>query len=133
MKRLLNDKVMQNPIALYIFAGALSFAIELTVLHGALLTTNSRPAAVTIGFIAGLTASFLLQKLLVFKDNQKNRSKTSKQVVAYLSLVALNYTFTLLFVEIVSDFISITIARTIALIITTGWNFIIYKLFIFKK
>jgi putative flippase GtrA len=87
--------------------------------------------AVAISFWVGLIVAFVLQKIFTFNERSRGR-KVVKQSILYGLLVLFNYLFTLFFVGIFTDYIDVVIARTLALIITTIWNFLIYNNYLFK-
>lgn len=115
------------------FAGGVSYAIELSILLILHKTIGySVEIATALAFWTGLLSSFILQKLLAFGDYEKTIRTISRQVGRYSLLVGFNYLFTLSFVALFpSKFIIIT--RTIALVLTTLWNYVIYKNFIFTN
>lgn len=127
-------QVKTSTLLRYIIVGGTSYAIELTVL---LLLVHvlhfNTTLAVSIGFWLGLVISFLLQKFLAFKNTDTRARRLTIQTVYYALLVLFNYGFTLLFVHLLEPFIDLSIARTLALIITTAWNYIIYKKVIFPE
>lgn len=126
--------IVDNKGVRYLFVGGLSFVIEMgliLLLHNALGV--SAVISVAISFWIGLVISFLLQKLITFKDRSRSTKKVAKQSALYGLLVGVNYLFTLTFVAFFETILGIFIARTIALIITTLWNFVIYKKVIFKE
>ena len=127
-------QVKTSTLLRYIIVGGTSYAIELTVL---LLLVHvlhfNTTLAVSIGFWLGLVISFLLQKFLAFKNTNTRARRLTIQTVYYALLVLFNYGFTLLFVHLLEPFIDLSIARTLALIITTAWNYIIYKKVIFTE
>lgn len=127
-------QVKTSTLLRYIIVGGTSYAIELTVL---LLLVHvlhfNTTLAVSIGFWLGLVISFLLQKFLAFKNTDTRARRLTIQTVYYALLVLFNYGFTLLFVHLLEPFIDLSIARTLALIITTAWNYIIYKKVIFTE
>lgn len=126
-------KLFENSVVRYIFAGGTSYAIELsTILLLKIVFKFSSIEAVAISFWIGLITSFLLQKLFAFNNNDKTVKKISWQTVSYLLLVLFNYGFTLGFIY-AFGLIDVIITRTIALIITTFWNYFIYQRIIFKK
>lgn len=128
----MKQNLRSKSLVRYIVAGGASYAIELSCLlafHRFL--GLSVEAATAIAFWAGLTTSFLLQKLFAFKDYRKTLKSISKQLGAYALLIAFNYVFTLAVVAIFPSRL-VVISRTLALIATTVWNYIIYKKFIFK-
>ena len=127
-------QVKTSTLLRYIIVGGTSYAIELSVL---LLLVHvlhfNTTLAVSIGFWLGLVISFLLQKFLAFKNTDTRARRLTIQTVYYALLVLFNYGFTLLFVHLLEPFIDLSIARTLALIITTAWNYIIYKKVIFPE
>lgn len=127
-------QVKTSTLLRYIIVGGTSYARELTVL---LLLVHvfhfNTTLAVSIGFWLGLVISFLLQKFLAFKNTDTHARRLTIQTVYYALLVLFNYGFTLLFVHLLEPFIDLSIARTLALIITTAWNYIIYKKVIFTE
>lgn len=127
------NKIFGNHIIRYVVAGGASYAIEL----GCLLTLHylaglSVVAATAIAFWVGLALSFLFQKIFAFKDFQKEVRAISRQIVAYAILVLINYCFTLIVVGLFPKN-WVIVSRTIALIITTIWNYSIYKKLIFVE
>ena len=127
-------QVKTSTLLRYIIVGGTSYAIELAAL---LLLVHvlhfNTTLAVSIGFWLGLVISFLLQKFLAFKNTDTRARRLTIQTVYYALLVLFNYGFTLLFVHLLEPFIDLSIARTLALIITTAWNYIIYKKVIFPE
>lgn len=90
-----------------------------------------RLLAVAIGFWVGFFLAFIMQKLLAFRNTTAAPKQVLRQSVLYILLVLFNYGFTLGFVALLSPLMGVYIARTVALAITTCWNFIIYKKLIF--
>lgn len=128
-----NRSIVEKPIVRYVLAGGLSYVIELSFLlflHG--VFSLNVEASTAIAFWVGLTVSFLLQKTFAFKDYQKNLGAISKQLGAYATLVMVNYVFTLTLVSILPSRFVI-ISRTVALIVTTAWNYHFYNKYIFSK
>jgi len=54
------------------------------------------------------------------------------QIIAFCVLVLWNFGFTLLVAHILADLVPVAVTRTVALGITTIWNFYLYKTHIFK-
>ena len=127
-------QVKTSTLLRYIIVGGTSYAIELSVLLLLVRVFDfNTTLAVSIGFWLGLVISFLLQKFLAFKNTDTRARRLTIQTVYYALLVLFNYGFTLLFVHLLEPFIDLSIARTLALIITTAWNYIIYKKVIFTE
>ena len=123
----------QKPLYRYIFIGGISYLIEVALLALLLYSLKlSAVAAVAISFWIGFILSFLLQKLIAFKNTDSSKKTVARQSVLYSLLVAVNYLFTLAFVAALGPLIGTIVARTIALIVTTGWNYVVYSKFIFK-
>jgi putative flippase GtrA len=53
--------------------------------------------------------------------------------LAVVTLVAWNFVFTILVTKLLEDRLAPTITRTIALAITTFWNFYLYRTSIFRQ
>lgn len=126
-------KILNNKIARYLVTGGGSYAIELAVLYTLVSGGTDKVVAVAISFWFGLLISFLLQKFFAFSNTQRTYKKILWQTASYTALVLVNYGFTIFFVSSFADTIGLFVARTLALIITTGWNFVIYSKVIFKK
>lgn len=133
MKRIVKY-LARNVFFRYVFIGGTSYAIELGALYTVSELIGLGPViGVALSFWIGLIVSFLLQKYLTFQDRKSSSRRLFKQSVAYGLLVVFNYGFTILFVYYAEPILQLFIARTLALIITTLWNFIIYSKIIFKQ
>lgn len=127
-------KITNNTLFRYIFIGGLSYLIEVITIYVIINYSDlGSLTAVAISFWLGLIASFFLQKFLAFKNKESSAKHLIWQSITYSILVIINYLFTLGFVAIFENTVGVFIARTIALIITTGWNFIVYSKVIFKR
>lgn len=121
-------------IVRYVFVGGLAYVIELSVLFIFSEVAHLSPTvSVGISFWIGLIVAFLLQKVLAFKNTSRQKKTVAFQVITYLILVVFNYSFTLLFVHFTEQIIGLFASRTIALVFTTLWNFVIYKKLIFRE
>lgn len=129
IRRLLSHQLLR-----YILVGGTAFVIEiaLIILMTAVLTI-SPVLSVAIAFWFGLSITFIMQKLLTFQNTEHTAKKVGFQATTYLLLVAINYGFTLFFVWLFEPLIGVVIARSIALVITTTWNYVLYSKVIFKK
>lgn len=125
-------KLRSNKLARYIFVGGLSYLLEVGAIYSLILFGVDKLISVAIAFWFGLTISFLLQKIFAFDNKEKTIKKLAWQSVTYGILVVVNYGFTLSFVAVLNSTIGLIVARTIALLITTIWNYFIYKKIIFK-
>ena len=128
----LTNLIKNSTLLRYIFVGGTSYAIELTALLSLVhLLRLDTSVAVSVGFWLGLVISFIMQKFLAFSDNDTQVKRLTIQSLYYAILVLINYGFTLAFVHFFAPLMTLFVARTIALIITTGWNYIVYKKLIF--
>jgi putative flippase GtrA len=127
-----HKNITQNTLVRYLAVGGSSYVLEITVLYGLKTAGLSSVAAVAISFWFGLLFAFFTQKLIAFKDKNSSKKAYAKQFTIYLALVAFNYAFTLGFVALFDTMLSVYLLRTIALAITTIWNFFVYK-FIFHS
>ncbi len=111
----------------YVAIGIGAYAIELSFLlflHDVI--GYSSALSVAIAFWVGFVASFLLQKLFTFRDFKRTLQVISKQAGAYSLLVGFNYIFTLIVVSLFPSHL-VVLSRTLALMVTTVWNYVIYK------
>lgn len=123
---------MQHSLVRYVFVGGLTYIFEIAVLiglHSGLHTQRTIAAAASFWF--GLLFSFCLQKLVAFQDYKKEVKAVSRQAFWYAGLVVFNYALTLLIVSWFPDR-ELILSRTVALLITTMWNYLIYKHIIFR-
>lgn len=126
-------KITSHTLFRYIFIGGLSFAIEAGAIFTFIYLLKLNPVtSVALSFWIGLIVSFVLQKIFAFRDKKNTAKHIARQSIAYAILIVVNYIFTLLFVAIFETLLGVFVARTIALIITTAWNYIVYSKIIFK-
>lgn len=125
--------ILSSKLTRYIFVGGTSYVLEICLL--ALLLKAGMPPliSVSIAFWTGFVVAFTLQKLIAFKNHKKQPSVLIRQTILYTILVLFNYAFTLLFISSIGVVLGLLAARTIALVLTTCWNFVIYNTFIFRN
>jgi len=116
----------------YLLIGGSVYLLELTVIFVAQQLGASAVVAVSLSFWIGLCVSFLLQKLVTFGDKRTHRKLLIPQLAAFSLLVLFNFFFTISVAKVLSDTLPATVTRTIALAMTTTWNFYLYKTRIFK-
>jgi putative flippase GtrA len=125
--------LVRQPLIRYIIVGGSVYVLELAII---VLVTHlgGRPTiAVTYSFFIGLIVSFMLQKLFTFGDKRTNHKIIFMQIMAVSLLVLFNYGFTICMTWLLQDVIPVAAIRTITLIITTVWNFYLYRTRIFAK
>jgi len=123
---------LSGPTKRYLIIGVSVYLFELLVIVIAQWWGASGVVAVTFSFWLGLIVSFLLQKLVTFQDKRTHHTVLVPQIAAFGLLVLFNFGFTILVTNLLVSFVPATITRTIALGITTLWNFYLYKTRIFS-
>lgn len=116
----------------YIIIGLLVYGFELLVIILAQQAGAGNLLAVGLSFWLGLLLSFGLQKIITFGDKRLHHKILITQFIAVCLLVLFNFGFTLLLTAALDGRLSAVLCRTLALGITTIWNFYIYKTYIFK-
>jgi len=128
-----NIAFLKTPLGRYIVIGGGVYLIELLVIVLAQAAGASAVVAVGLSFWIGLGISFLTQKFITFRDRRLHHKVLLPQVVAYSLLVLFNFGFTVGATALLSPTIPAAASRTIALGITTLWNFYLYKTRIFNQ
>lgn len=118
--------------ARYGIVGATVYGLELAVIFGAQAAGLGVAAAVGVSYVVGLTVSFLLQKLFAFGDKRMHKKIVFWQAVAVGALVIWNFCFTVAAAFALQHVLPAAAIRTIALLVTTLWNYYIYKTYIFR-
>jgi putative flippase GtrA len=121
----------QNAVVRFLLVGGLSFALDLGIL--ALLHEVFGVAlwlATPMAFIVSLVFNFVLQRMFTFRATNKG----SVSAIKYILLVVLNIA--------VSDLVvtgfdalgwSYIIGKTTATLLTTVWNYFLYRHWIFQR
>jgi len=116
----------------YIIVGGSVYVLELIVIIIAQQFGAGPVLAIALSYGCGTVTSFLLQKLFTFKDKRMHHKILIPQFIAVTGLVLFNFGFTLLVARLLAHRVPAIISRSIALGITTIWNFYLYKTRIFK-
>lgn len=116
----------------YLVVGGSVYILELLVIAIASHAGANSVVAVSLSFWIGLMVSFVLQKLFTFGDRRTHHKILIPQIIAVSLLVLWNFGFTIAVTRLLSS-INPVITRTIALLITTVWNFYLYQTRIFKQ
>jgi putative flippase GtrA len=125
--------LLQKPGIRYLFIGGIVYVFELAVIVLAQAYGATAVWAVAISFIAGTTVSFFLQKLITFNDKRMHHKVLIPQLIATALLIVWNLGFSMLITKMLQHHLPAVVTRTIALGITTVWNFYLYKTRIFKN
>jgi putative flippase GtrA len=116
----------------YLIIGFGVYAFELTVIAIAQALGASSVLAVGLSFWLGLFLSFGLQKFVTFEDKRTTRRIIIPQFGAYAVLVLFNFAFTLVVAYLLQGHFPAWVSRSLALGLTTFWNFYLYKTRIFR-
>ncbi len=126
-------QLLKQTTSRYIIIGLSVYIIELGVIVSAQQLGTGDTWAVALSFWIGLVVSFILQKLVTFRDSRMQRTVLLPQIVAVMCLVLFNFGFTIGMTQLLHGHIPAVVARTIALGITTLWNFYLYRTKIFTS
>jgi putative flippase GtrA len=126
-------ELLKRPGYRYLIIGGSVYLFELAVIVVAQAWGASAPWAVAISFCLGTAVSFFLQKIVTFGDKRMHHRILIPQIVATALLIIWNLGFSVLLTKALQDHVPVVIARTVALGVTTIWNFYLYKTRIFKQ
>ncbi len=121
-----------KPFGRYLVIGGSVYVFELLVIFVAQQMGSDALLAVGLSFWLGLIASFVLTKFVTFQDKRTHHRVLIPQVIAVTLLVLFNFGFTLLVTELLASVLPAVVCRTLALGVTTIWNFYLYRTRIFK-
>ena len=116
----------------YLITGVSIYIFELVVIVVAQQLGSNAVFATGLSFWLGLIVSFIIQKIFTFGDKRTERKVLGPQLLAFSALVLFNFGFTVLVTGLLDEWLPATVLRTLALGITTIWNFYLYKTRIFK-
>jgi putative flippase GtrA len=119
----------------YLAAGFTAFFVDFMVFRTMYIVLDLDLKLSTFcGIVAGFITSFLLQKFWSFKGSQAK--KAHHQVFIYLALTIVNTLFTELVIK-EAETLGLKHGAELGKVIATGfiviWNFIIFKLVVFRK
>jgi putative flippase GtrA len=117
----------------YLVIGVSIYILELVIIVVAQSLGASGVVAVGLSFWVGLVVAFVLQKIIGFSDKRLRHTVLIPQVLAFSLLVLFNFGFTLLVTKLLSPPLPAVISRTIALGLSTVWNYYLYKQHIFSN
>jgi len=126
-------ELMKKPGMRYLIVGGSVYVLELVVIVLAQYWGATAVEAVGIAFFVGLVVSFLLQKLFTFGDKRTHHKVLIPQIIAVTLLVLFNFGFSLLVTKLLQDHLPAVVTRTLALGVTTIWNFYLYRTRIFNN
>lgn len=115
----------------YLLVGGSVYVLELVVIALGQGGGLSAVRAVALAFVVGTAVSFGLQKFVTFGDRRTHARVLAPQIVATVALVLFNLGFSVALTALLQKHLPAVVIRTIALSITTIWNFYLYKTHIF--
>lgn len=133
MTQIKPKELLKRPGLRYLITGGSVYIFELLVIFIAQYFGAKPLMAVGLGFWLGLIVSFLAQKLVTFSDKRLHHKILLPQIVAFSILVLFNFGFTLLVTSLLSPVVPAAVTRTLALGVTTIWNFYLYRTRIFSQ
>jgi putative flippase GtrA len=123
----------ESSLLRYFLVGMVAYLIDIGTLIGFYrYLHSSRAEAAAVSFWAGTLAGFVMQKFVAFQDYQKELKALSKQGASYAILLAFNYILTILIVDLFPGR-DIIYSRTLAVAMTTIWNYVVYKKLVFRE
>jgi putative flippase GtrA len=125
--------LLQRPIGRYLVIGGSVYVFELAVIVLAQWLGATAVWAVAISFCLGTLVSFFLQKLVTFGDHRMHHRILIPQLVATVLLIIWNLGFSVFLTKLLQHHAPAVVTRTLALGVTTIWNFYLYKTRIFKN
>jgi len=125
-------ELLKRPGYRYLLIGGSVYVFEMAVIVIARKLGASPVWAVAVSFSLGTFVSFLLQKLVTFGDKRMHHRILIPQLVATVLLVVWNLGFSVLLAKLLKSLPTVVV-RTLAILITTLWNFYLYKTRIFKN
>jgi putative flippase GtrA len=122
----------QRQGARYIVVGGSTYVFELAAIVVAQYFGAGAVLAVAVSFWLGLLISFTLQKLITFGDKRTHHRILLPQFVMFAALVLFNFGFTVGVTDLLQHSLPVVVIRTLAIGITTLWNYYLYKTRIFR-
>lgn len=118
-------------LAKYGIAGSAAFLVDYLVLIGLHYVFDlPLTLSASVAYVLGLLTSFFANRLWVFRRGREGAMH--RQFGMYISLVAVNYLFTIIFLNATEDIIPTYIGKILVVGIITLWNFVLYRLIIFR-
>ena len=125
-------ELLQKPGYRYLIVGGSVYLFELAVIVDVQSLGASAVWAVAVAYCLGTTLSFFMQKLVTFGDKRMHHKVLIPQMIATALLIVWNLAISVVVTKLLQHHLPAVVTRTIALAITTIWNFYLYKTRIFK-
>jgi len=121
-----------SPLVRYVLVGGSAYVIELIIIVVAQKQGANSIFAVALSFWVGLIYTFVLQKFFSFRDKRTHHKVLLPQILTVVALVAFNFSFTIFLTALLQHVLPVVVTRTIAVGITTMWNFYLYRTRVFN-
>jgi putative flippase GtrA len=125
-------RLLERESGRYLIVGGTVYLFEVAIIVIVQYFGASAIIAVTLSFWLGLITSFLLQKLFTFSDRRLHHRVLLSQGIAFAALVLFNFGFSVAVTKLLEPYLAAVVIRTLAIAVTTIWNFYLYKTHIFK-
>jgi putative flippase GtrA len=125
--------LLKRPGLRYLFIGGTVYLFELAVIVIAQANGASAVWAVAISYCLGTSVSFFLQKLVTFEDTRMHHRILIPQMIAMAVLILWNLGISVVLTKLLHPYLPTVVIRTLAILITTIWNFYLYKTRIFTN
>lgn len=138
MKKLLDIYKKYEEIINYLIVGGLTTVVSLVVYYGLVLTVLDPNQAVqlqvanVVSWVAAVAFAFITNRKFVFKSKNKN---VKKEMVSFVSsrVLTLLMDMGIMFLTVTVLKMNDKIAKLISQVVITIANYILSKLFVFKK
>ena len=125
--------LLKHRLVRYVIVGGFAYLIEMVTLFGLHYGLKISPVhSVAISFWVGFIVAFVAQKFITFENHEKSPHIIGLQLVIYGLLVGFNYVVTLLAVNYFNKDFKVYVIRTVVILISTIWNYLVYRL-LFKQ
>lgn len=127
----LRGRAGRRPLLAYLVIGGLSYVVD----AGLLLALSAGPgvplwAAASAGYWTSVLVNFGLNRLVF---HVAGGGPVHRHALRYGALLALNYVVTLVVLEVGTGLgVPVLAAKTFAVALTTCWNFVLYRVWVFR-
>lgn len=128
----LNAELLNRSEVRYVLVGGSAYILELIIIVLAQRAGANNIFAVAWSFWIGLIYTFILQKFFSFQDRRTHHKVLLPQILLVSALVVFNFCFTIAITALLQHTLPPVVTRTLAIAMTTVWNFYLYKTRIFS-
>jgi len=122
------NRIYKNSVLRYLAVGGTSFIVDFGLLYFFHEVLGVRLWISTgVAFLASFLFNFTFQKIFAFSS----KSHSGWSLVKYLALVAFNTLATVAIVSLLYTFIGWELAKVLATVLTTIWNYLAYRFIVY--